>query len=201
MYYRSQSLFTTLTDFGESAHSPSWSPDTLEIVFACGGQGQTDICVITLADGRIRKLTAGAAEDGEPDWAPDGSKILFSRDSLGDGGIWMMNPNGGDLEQIVAGKATSPSWAPDGREVYYLQGDRMMAVGFTEAGSEFTFEAPELLFEASYVTSASGPRNYDVAPDGRFLMLKGEDGAKPAAYRLHVVLNWFEELKRLVPTN
>jgi hypothetical protein len=40
---------------------------------------------------------------------------------------------------------------------------------------------------------------YDVASDGRFLMVKTAD---PAAYnRIHVVVNWFEELKRLVPTD
>jgi hypothetical protein len=37
--------------------------------------------------------------------------------------------------------------------------------------------------------------NYDVAPDGRFVMIKDE----AASGRLYVVLNWTEELKRLVP--
>ncbi|MCI0423329.1 MAG: hypothetical protein L0387_09395 [Acidobacteria bacterium] len=42
--------------------------------------------------------------------------------------------------------------------------------------------------------------NYDVTPDGqRFIMLKSGD--KPAsAAQINVVLNWFEELKRRVPT-
>jgi len=35
--------------------------------------------------------------------------------------------------------------------------------------------------------------NYDVTPDGHFVMVKND----PA--RLNVVLNWFEELKRKVP--
>jgi hypothetical protein len=39
---------------------------------------------------------------------------------------------------------------------------------------------------------------YDVAPDGRFLML-AEDSSRPTI--LNVVLNWTEELKRLVPAN
>jgi hypothetical protein len=42
-----------------------------------------------------------------------------------------------------------------------------------------------------------GGTNYDVAADGRFLMV-GESSAE--ANELNVVLNWFEELKRLVPT-
>ena len=43
--------------------------------------------------------------------------------------------------------------------------------------------------------------HYDVAPDGRFLMIKRNvlSDQKPAA--MVVVVNWFEELKRLLPAN
>ncbi len=43
---------------------------------------------------------------------------------------------------------------------------------------------------------------YDVAPDGqRFLMIKEADEGEGQLGQINVVLNWFEELKRLVPTN
>ncbi len=43
-----------------------------------------------------------------------------------------------------------------------------------------------------------GYQYYDISPDGqRFLMIKAVEGVA----QLNVVLNWFEELKRLVPTN
>ncbi len=69
--------------------------------------------------------------------------------------------------------------------------------------TEPTFSAgrPSVLFEGSYVVSTTSPayRYYDVSPDGqRFLMIK-EAGAEEA--QINVVLNWFEELKRLVPTD
>jgi len=64
-----------------------------------------------------------------------------------------------------------------------------------------TFKAstPKVLFEGSYLSSSAtiGYQYYDISPDGqRFLMIKEEGEA-----RIHVVLNWFEELKRLAPTN
>jgi len=68
-----------------------------------------------------------------------------------------------------------------------------------------TFRAgrPEILFEGRYVTSRvmrSIPY-YDISPDGqRFLMIKEETAQQDTA-QINVVLNWFEELKRLVPTN
>jgi hypothetical protein len=57
-----------------------------------------------------------------------------------------------------------------------------------------------LLFEAGYETGIStGFRvsNYDVTPDGRFVMIRTEEGPAPA--QINVVLNWFEELKQLAP--
>jgi len=65
----------------------------------------------------------------------------------------------------------------------------------------FSYGRPEVLFEGDYDTHRA--RNYDVAADGRFLMVK--DGTPPdrASAREHLVLvqNWIEELKRLVPTD
>ena len=57
-----------------------------------------------------------------------------------------------------------------------------------------------VLFEGLYDTHRN--RNYDVARDGRFLMVKDVTPTDPASARKHLVLvqNWFEELKRLVPT-
>ena len=62
---------------------------------------------------------------------------------------------------------------------------------------------PEVLFEAPYRTDAPGRnRPWDVAADGRFLMIKesgsGQEAGVPS--QINVVLNWTEELKRLVPT-
>ena len=73
----------------------------------------------------------------------------------------------------------------------------MMAVSVKTVPT-FTAGKPSLLFEIKYVTSLRSPSSYDVSLDGqRFLMVK-EEGRGP---EIHVVLNWFEELKRLVPTN
>ncbi len=59
---------------------------------------------------------------------------------------------------------------------------------------------PAVLFTGNYLNDP-GRGQYDVAPDGkRFLMMK-EDTAQQEAGQINVVLNWFEELKRLVPTN
>ena len=68
----------------------------------------------------------------------------------------------------------------------------MMAVAVTTEPT-FTIGTPEVLFKKPYYRS--GGRNYDLAPDGRLLMIK-QHSATP---NIHVVLNWFEELKARVP--
>ncbi len=62
--------------------------------------------------------------------------------------------------------------------------------------------APEKLFEGHYYFF-EGLAMFDVAPDGRFLMLKvgGGDAATSTPDSLIVVQNWFEELKGRVPTD
>ena len=58
---------------------------------------------------------------------------------------------------------------------------------------------PVPLFAARYVVGRTAGFAYDVAPDGRFLMIKpGAEEQAPA--RLNVVLNWVDELARRVPT-
>ena len=74
----------------------------------------------------------------------------------------------------------------------------MMAVDITTAPT-FKAGTPRLLFEGRYQRGAGGNRPfYDVTPDGqRLVMVKAQE---TEAGQIHVVLNWFEELKRLVPT-
>ena len=61
-----------------------------------------------------------------------------------------------------------------------------------------TLSTPRVLFEQRYAFgTAQTLANYDVSPDGqRFVMVKDDS----VSGRINLVLNWFEELKRLVPT-
>ena len=85
-------------------------------------------------------------------------------------------------------------WAPNGRELFYRDDDKMMAAAVTLAPT-FTVGKPQVLFEGSYEMGlVPGMVNYDIARDGRrFLMVKSERPSAPT--RLKVVLNWSEELE------
>ena len=108
----------------------------------------------------------------------------------GPGGKWQISTEGG----------TEPVWNPKGRELFYRNASKMMAV---DVATQETFSAgkPKVLFEGPYVPTPRSFPDYDVSPDGqRFLMLKANEQAQGAPAQINVVLNWFEELKRRVPT-
>jgi hypothetical protein len=98
--------------------------------------------------------------------------------------------------QVSAEGGTQPRWNPAGKELFYRSGNKMMVVDVSTA-SDLALSRPRVLFEQRYVFSGQTVPNYDVSPDGqRFLMVKDDS----AFGRINLVLNWFEELKRLVPS-
>ena len=84
-----------------------------------------------------------------------------------------------------------------GQEIFYRNGTKMMAVDIT-TDPTFAAGTPKLLFEGGF--RSYGPRAvYDVTPDGqKFLMIRI---GNQQVSELNVIQNWFEELKRLAPTN
>jgi hypothetical protein len=96
----------------------------------------------------------------------------------------------------------TPLWAPNGRELFYLDGDGRLTTVPVRTSPTFNYGNSTTLFDTR--TFTVNVRSYDVSRDGqKFLMIKEPLNVdpKPApAARLVVVLNWTEELKRLVPT-
>jgi hypothetical protein len=74
-----------------------------------------------------------------------------------------------------------------------------MTVVEVETEHEFRAGAPRMLFERTY--SSRFGIDCDVSPDGEsFVMIQAPGAAGSGREQMYVVLNWFEELKRLVPT-
>jgi eukaryotic-like serine/threonine-protein kinase len=111
-------------------------------------------------------------------------------------------PELGNRQQISTGGGTVPVWSREGRELFFhsLDGRQMLAVQ-VQSGSTLLAGRPQVLFETAMFVSVSG-RPYDVAPDGRFLVIRSgqTEGGGGMPSNMIVVLNWTEELKRLVPT-
>jgi Tol biopolymer transport system component len=138
--------------------------------------------------------------EGAPQFSPDGRWLAYVSDESGRFEIYVQPyPGPGGKWQISTEGGTEPVWNPNGRELFYRTGDKMMAVDIaTHPG--FAVGKPRTLFEGQYVLTPATLPNYDVSSDGqRFLMLKPSEQALAAPTQINVVLNWFEELKQKVP--
>ncbi len=88
-------------------------------------------------------------------------------------------------------------WSRDGRELFFLNGNKMMAVDVATRPA-FSAGPPHVLFQGRFARSGTGIPSFDVDKDGRFLMVP-DPRTEQATTQVNVVLNWFEELKKLVP--
>jgi serine/threonine-protein kinase len=113
-------------------------------------------------------------------------------------------PELGSLQKISTDGGTIPLWSRDGRELYFgsLDGRQMLVVS-VQSGTTLVAGRPQVLFEFPMLETIGGSRPYDIAPDGRFVIIRSAqtEGGGGTASNLIVVLNWTEELKRLVRAN
>ncbi len=104
--------------------------------------------------------------------------------------------------QISTGGGSRPAWSKDGRELFYLGLDQnlsMMAVP-VQTTPTFSKGNPTKLFGGRWFVGQTG-RTYEVAKDGRFLMIRdaaAADGGEPRS--ITVWLNWVDDLKQRIPT-
>jgi Tol biopolymer transport system component len=146
-------------------------------------------------DGQVPQqppLQTPAYEGGAKFSPPDGRWLAYVSDESGPTkSIYAISYPGFAQKKLVStqGNCTEPHWSPNGRELFFRCGDRMMAVQVSN-DPDRPFSQPVPLWEHSY-PRAESLAAYDVASDGRFLMIREEPGSR----RLIVVENWIEELK------
>ena len=112
-------------------------------------------------------------------------------------------PGPGERKIVSTEGGISPVWSRDGSELFYLNHDdkKMMVVDVVLQPS-FSAGLPRLLFDLWDDYIGSGPtRGYDISPDGQYMLTSEQ--IIPERFpitQISVILNWFEELKRLCPT-
>jgi len=177
----------------------SFSPDGQVLAFM-GNNPSFDLYTLPLRDGKPQPFLRTSSNQTAPRFSPDGHFIAYASNESGRYEIYVRPyPGPGGKWQISTDGGGEPVWNPKGRELFYRNGNKMMAVDVTTEGT-FSAGKPRVLFEGGYVPTPRSFPDYDVSPDGqRFLMLKANDqGQSPE--QINVVLNWLEELKQKAPT-
>jgi hypothetical protein len=184
---------TTAADFPTSI-----SPDGRTLVYhhqTNTASGDIHVLSLGTAEPAPRPLIVSPAYESAGLISPDGRWLAYVSDESGRFQVYVRRFPEADQKWAVSPQdGTQPQWSRDGRELFYRNGDRLMAAAMSPRETP-PVSAPRVLFEQRY---AAGPgvsiANYDVAPDGRFLMVK-----EVASGRLNVILNWFTDLNRLAP--
>jgi serine/threonine-protein kinase len=168
----------------------SWSPDRKTAVVVEDRQATSaDLLTYRIGATELEPLVDSPSFEMTGSISPNGKWLAYS---INDGGRievyvqpfqnatgrWQVSENGGH----------GPTWSRDGSELFYVLGNKMMAVSVGEGGS-FTHGASRQLFEIPFQGVAEFRTNYDVAADGRFIVVRGT-AREIYSQHLNVILNW-----------
>jgi serine/threonine protein kinase/Tol biopolymer transport system component len=190
-----------LTDGHHHAHA--WSADGRELIAARLSGAESDIVALPYpTPGESRSVVATPAWEGVAglSMSPDGRWLAYAANPTGRMEIYVRPYSGsGAAVRVSPDGGTEPEWSRDGRELFYRERERLLSARVTRSGSDndIQFDLPIVLFESDYVRGDFyQPPSYDVAPDGRFLLLKWPAGSAPGERPPVLFSNWIAEFER-----
>jgi hypothetical protein len=155
----------------------------------------SDIYVLDRRSGKPRRLRLPGLQRGGR-LSPNGRWLAYqSVEKNGRGSVHVRPFPTLDADYVVSGgEGEKPAWSADGRELFFRRGRDMMVVPVQAEGTTFETPAPAILFTGNFIRDASGDQDYDVAADGRFLMMRPVTPAE-SSVTIRVTLNWLAELQ------
>jgi serine/threonine-protein kinase len=139
----------------------------------------------------------------EPAFSPDGRWLAYSSNETGNFEVYVRPfPGPGGKWQVSTGGGRFPVWSRNGKELFYRTADsRIMVAAYTDTSDSFQAGKPQLWSPGQF-TNLGNNLNFDLHPDGqRFAVLKAPGSEnQPTANKLTFIFNFFDELRRKVPT-
>ena len=169
----------------------AWSPDGRRLAYYEVTESGRDVWVWS-PDAEAVPVAATPSDERSPAWSPDGQWLAYVSNDEGmdtdmDEVYVQPYPPTGKRWRVSTAGGREPVWSRDGRELFFRRDAEMLAASVTVHEGALEVETPTRLFERPFDLDPGGHLpNYDVASDGRFLMLQRAE--RPRAVR--VVLGW-----------
>ncbi|MDH4063798.1 MAG: serine/threonine-protein kinase [Acidobacteriota bacterium] len=180
-----------------------WSPDGRFVMYtSVDPQTKEDLWVVPVTGNHTpSEVLATPFSESWGAFSPDGLWVAYESDESGQLEVYIrpfVPPGaataGGGRKLVSTSGGIWPVWSPEGAELYYLSpAGEMMAVSMTASMGALEPGAPTVLFRTSLLDGRAfpgpnGARRYDIAPDGRFLLLNevaGDDAGAPITLVQH----------------
>jgi eukaryotic-like serine/threonine-protein kinase len=177
----------------------SWSSEGRFLMYVQinPGTGSDLLGIPAQPDAQAFVVVKTPANEGQGQFSPDGRWVAYTSNESGLSEIYVIpfppSSNGGKW-LVSRGGGVQPRWRRDGKELFYISPEsKMMAL---EVNTKPVLQAgnPRALFLSEMVDTGirSGPTSWDIAPDGRFLIITGSS----IDVSMTIVLNWRAALKK-----
>jgi hypothetical protein len=151
-----------------------------------------DLFFMDLKTRKSRRLALPAEQKGAR-FSPDERWIAYQSDEDGRWEVHLRDwPALASRYVVSTDGGEEPSWSADGRTLYYRRRGDMMTVTITESTGAVAASEPRVVFTGALRLDSSGDQSYDIAPDGRFLLMKSRGGERVV---IDMVLNWIAEVR------
>lgn len=169
-------------------HPHDWSPDGQFLIYQeVRSDTGIDLFILPMSGERKPRPFANTRfREDQARISPDGKWVAYGSDRTGRSEIYVQSFQGnGEQVQISNGGGVQPRWRRDGRELFYVSGQKLMAVT-VESGDKFKAGTPAALFSLDAI-------EYDVSADGQRFLVRTTAGAPPLP--LSVFTGWSASLK------
>ena len=186
---------TLLASVDHLIHLTSLSPNGRDIAFTQFPAATGDVLIMTLGATpseapAIKPLLQTQYHEHGAVFSRDGNWIAYVSNEAGAEQVFVQAyPGPGGKVQISSEGGTEPVWSKKGLELFYRNGDQMMAVPFSLTPT-FKPGVPVELFTGRFERAHRNDANYDVTADGRFLMIRADQQAAPR--NVNVLMNLLE---------
>jgi len=181
------------------------SPDGEWLVYLQQGgrtQGGSDIFAVRLTGNAAEPIHArvpvalaqSGASEVQAQVSPDGRWLAYVSDVSAKREVYVQPfPGPGPVQQVSTDGGVEPLWSPDGRELFFAKGDKLMAVD-VKPGAEFTADRPHPLFEGRFRPSPNANTPYSISADGQRFLRVQQGHREEALTRIELVLGWAAQL-------